>query len=604
MKKILFALLLFSCTHQEKENPHQLSDSVRHRKPIAVERKSELAKATKFKAVTLDPKTAGTANDPAMYISYNEQYGFGENPGWYGMNWSTQKIIELGKNIGSHTFRMQLYDNFKAMWGWGSLLPDYDYLNSIGAIGTTAMIGGVSAANADNPFNVPPAATWDNPAGRVFKGMYEPIWLDAAKTQINPANTYAVFVADVIKNFGSKVKFWEIRNEPDFSYHINGTGDAETEWMNRDPDPGELWNLRATVQYYIRELRISWEVIKKLSPKSYVCTGGIGTNSFLDAILRMTDNPDGGKVTAEYPLHGGAYFDVLSFHTYPEFSPDVKHWTNDDGGHQVYNRQSDAFIAGHMRKKNDLQNVLLKFGYGSTYPQKHFICTETGASRVMDNDNGGSNELQKNYMIKSHVAMIRDGQIRQTYWYQTADAATNGSHWDMFGCYYYFGDKFPPNAIATDQGIAMRTTSTLLYGKVYDSVKTKSLNLPSTVDGAAFKGDSGFIYCLWAKTVTDLSEVATASITLPEASYNTTTWNGTKGTTGKTITLTGTPIFLQPVGVTPGPVDPGPTPTPTETYTGKKGYWILESKRIYYKVYKLSNGSFQIKTGDYNWYKI
>lgn len=50
--------------------------------------------------------------------------------------------------------------------------------------------------------------------------------------------------------------------------------------------------------------------------------------------------------------------------------------------------------------------------------------------------------------------------------------------------------------------------------------------------------------------------------------------------------------------------DPIPTPIPTETYTGKKGYWVLDNKRIYYKVYKLSDGSYQIKTGDYNWYKL
>lgn len=54
-----------------------------------------------------------------------------------------------------------------------------------------------------------------------------------------------------------------------------------------------------------------------------------------------------------------------------------------------------------------------------------------------------------------------------------------------------------------------------------------------------------------------------------------------------------------PVVVTPVPE---PVPVPTETYTGRKGYWTLENKRVYYGVYKTSIG-YQIKTGDYTWYK-
>lgn len=49
-------------------------------------------------------------------------------------------------------------------------------------------------------------------------------------------------------------------------------------------------------------------------------------------------------------------------------------------------------------------------------------------------------------------------------------------------------------------------------------------------------------------------------------------------------------------------VIPIPDPIPTETYTGKKGYWVLDNKRVYYAVYKI-NGIYQIKTGDYTWYK-
>lgn len=597
-------LLIFGCDNQPKDQPHQLPDSVRHRIPVTLKQDtvdkgiSKRSLLVRRLTTALDPATVGSANDKATALIYNQPYAFGENPGWYGMNWTTQNIIDLDSKIGTKTFRMQLYDNFRAAWGWGALLPDYEHLNNIGAIGTAAMVGGVSPGNAWNPFNVAPAAAWDNPAGRAFTGMYLPIWNPDGS--INPANTYAKYFYDCVQLFGKYVLFWEIWNEPDFSYHINGSGDAESEWMLREPEPIELWNLRATVPYYNRFLRISWEVVKKLYPKSFVCTGGIGTSSFLDAILRNTDNPDAGKVAAAFPLHGGAYFDVCSFHTYPEFSSIVKHWTNDDGGHQVYARHSDALAAGHMLKKIDLENVLFKFGYnGINYPRKHFICTETGVSRVMDNDNIGGNEVQKNYKIKAHVFMIRDGTIRQNYWYQTADNAPAGSgtHWDMFGDHLYFGDKFPFEATIADQGIAQRTTSKLLYGKIYDSVKTKSLNLPTTVDGGAFKGTDGYVYVLWAKTTTDMSEVASASITLPESNYTTTLWNGASGSVGNTTILTGTPMFFQPISA---PTPPVVTDT---TYTGRKGYWIINSKAVYYKVYT-TQGKYFIKTGDYNWYKL
>lgn len=67
---------------------------------------------------------------------------------------------------------------------------------------------------------------------------------------------------------------------------------------------------------------------------------------------------------------------------------------------------------------------------------------------------------------------------------------------------------------------------------------------------------------------------------------------------GVTYTTTCTDVVLTPIP------DPIPTPVPSETYTGKKGYWIISNKRIYYKVYVYTDGSYQIKTGDYNWYKL
>jgi hypothetical protein len=471
-------------------------------------------------------------------------YAFGLNPGWYSTAWSTQRICDLGSEIGAHSFRMQLYDSYLSKYGLTSLLSDYEHLQSMGAKEIAVMVGGVSDEHKWNPFNQ--TDTWNGvtyDAGKLFKGMYEPIW--NGDGSVNPQNTYAQYLYDVVTTYGRYVTYWEVWNEPDFTYSSAGWEGATT-WFTRDPTAEELVNLRATVPYYVRLLRISWEVIKRLCPEAHVCTGGLGINGFLAALLRLTDNPVDGSVTQDYPLKGGAYFDVLSFHTYPEFSYDVKHWDNALGG-QLYNRHSDAAVAGHFRYKQRFSDLLSQAGYnGVTYPKKLFICTETGMSRVMDNDNVGSVEIQRNYLLKCHVKTLMEGTIRQTYWYQTGD--TGEDHWGQFGCYFDFSTS--PSATLSNQGKALQTLSSLLYGATYDEAKTAALHLPSTVDGGAFKRASGeVVYCLWAKTSTDLSEQAFATLTLPASKK--TAWDGSVSSVSGITELSGTPAFFEPLQALP-----------------------------------------------------
>ncbi|MGH2645750.1 MAG: PKD domain-containing protein, partial [Chitinophagaceae bacterium] len=106
----------------------------------------------------------------------------------------------------------------------------------------------------------------------------------------------------------------------------------------------------------------------------------------------------------------------------------------------------------------------------------------------------------------------------------------------------------------TEEGMAYKTTSMLLYGWQYDSTRTKELNLPDSIDGAAFRKDTQYRYVLWAKTHIDLSEAANATYTFPASlnldslySYQ---WNYSVDTTAKSkisgsnISLTGSPVFL------------------------------------------------------------
>jgi poly(3-hydroxybutyrate) depolymerase len=465
---------------------------------------------------------AATANEFSSYVPYNGIYSYGMNPGSYGSKWSGKNIYTLSsgsasagvKGVGAKSFRIPLYNEFLTTWGLTSLVSDLEYIKSLGAGEITAFVGRPHSTNVlDTVF------AGASTKSKVFKGMYEPVWLDAAQTQVNPNNTYAQYLYEVVKTYGQYVKFWEIVNEPDFTYSSGGwKGDtnppASGSWFDHDPTAEDLYNLKAPVQYYIRLLRISWEVIKKLQPDDYVCTGGIGYRSFLDAILRNTDNPLDGSVTAEYPLKGGAYFDVLSFHNYPMFA--LKEWSYATGSF-TYFRHSDAALRAYLSTKFNMDSVLGLYGYnGTTYPKKQFICTETGVSRIMNGDKWGSNEGQRNYMIKAHIASQKNG-IRQTYWFQLGDQADPNEQFSQMGLYYYFGDKTPYNATPSDQGIALKTTSDLLYGKTYDAQRTAALKLPATADGAAFRDSAGnYTYVLWAKTNTDLSETATTAYSFPQ----------------------------------------------------------------------------------------
>jgi hypothetical protein len=501
--------------------------------------------------------TPPSANSFSSYIPYAGKYSYGVNPGYYGTNWSSQNIYTLSagntslgvKGVGAKSFRIPLYDDFLTSWGLTNLLPDLNYTKGLGASELTSFVGHPHTTHQlDTTFK------GAKQKSKVFKGMYEPIWLDDAKTKINPANTYAKYLYDVVKTYGQYIKFWEIVNEPDFTYSAAGWhGDKNPplpgSWFDRDPYPSELENFQAPVQYYVRMLRISWDVIKKLSPSSYVCTGGIGYRSFLDALLRNTDNPVDGSPASAYPLKAGAYFDVLSFHTYPMYY--LKDWDNGSGSIKHF-RHSDAAIQAHLTVKNRMDSLLMLAGYnGKKYPKKQFICTETGVSRIMGGEDWGSNEGQKNYLIKAEVLSQKAG-IKQTYWFQVGDQADPNAQFDQMGLYYYFGQKKPYEVKPTNQGIALKTTSDLLYGRSYDSAKTTSLNLPSTIDGGAFKAaDGSYVYVLWAKTNTDLSENASAVYSFPQSviqtnSVNRKEWNFSDTDTSTTIAKTNVVLTASP----------------------------------------------------------
>ncbi|MFT4025047.1 MAG: hypothetical protein QM664_14825, partial [Flavihumibacter sp.] len=423
-----------------------------------------------------DTNIAPTANEKVT--PYTGQFEYGLNPGFYGNGWSDPMIIDLGRKVGANTSRLTLPSWFIDKYGINIRKSEFEYYKSLGMKELTLFI----EKPADDQLENQTYGDCGNP--KTFANLYEDIWDNGENgTPINDNNYFAAYVYRLLMNYGEYVKFWEIWNEPDFSYSSGAwkLRGQPGNWFDNNPTPCELENLRAPVFEYIRMLRIAYEVIKTYQPDARICTGGIGYESFLDVILRNTDNPDNGKVSEKYPLTGGAYFDVLSFHDYPQY--ELTKWDLSKGGF-VSKRHSDEAANQLIAHKNTMEALLYKYGYGTNYPAKYVICTETNIPRKKYGDYIGSDEAQRNYTMKSLVKAQANG-IRQLYFFstgETADYNTASSGFNLMGMYENLKRDAKGKEKMTEQGIAFKTTSGLLKGYNYDSLQTSALKLPASVD--------------------------------------------------------------------------------------------------------------------------
>ena len=202
---------------------------------------------------------------------------------------------------------------------------------------------------------------------------------------------------------------------------------------------------------------------------------------------------------------------------------------------------------------------LLTYGYdGNTFPKKEWIITESNIPRKAFGEYIGSEEAQRNFIIKTLVGLQRRA-IRQYHIFSIAERKKEneaGSEFDVMGLYKNL-DNVPKNQEqATDMGIAFKTTSTLLKNKNYDAAQTALLQLPNNIGGAAFKGaEDKHIYVLWAKTTQDRSEQASAKYTFPSSIFSGNLelrqWdfgqsNSIGAVNSANIQLTASPIFLTP----------------------------------------------------------
>lgn len=503
-------------------------------------------------------QTNFTAND--FVNPYEGFFRPGVNLGDY-ISFTEEELADLSAGnaslgvpgVGVKALRPGLFEEFVATEGYESKIATYQHFIDVGLEDNTLIVGFPSEAHQD------PEEYCEGKQSELFANLYLPIWDGGANgTPINEDNYYAFYIWKLVESYGDYVRFWEIWNEPGFDF-TGGLGwlppGAPGNWWENNPDPCD-YKLRAPIFHYVRILRISWEVIKSGNPDDYVVVSGTGFPSFLDAILRNTDNPDDGSVSPEFPLGGGAYFDVMGYHAYPHFDGSLQEWS-DDLNDFIHFRHSDAAAAGLLMTKDTFQGVLANHGYnGNDLPEKLWMITECNLPRKPVGDFIGSAEAQRNFIIKAAVICVMN-DIWQLHMYKLAEDnlyENTNMEFELMGLYQLLDNEGGYFQTPNEEGIAYKTVGDLLFEKVFDAAQTALLNLPDNIGGGAFKDAFGnYTYVLWAETETDMSENANATYSFPTAfeinnlvkrawDFGYTDLSNSINPTD--IQLTGTPIFL------------------------------------------------------------
>jgi len=499
-----------------------------------------------------------TANDSVG--QYNYPFAYGTNMGYYP-GWKDKNLADIAagnpelevKGAGVNGMRPALFEHFLEYYGYDVRIEEFEHYQSLGINYNTVFVGYPSDEHRD-----PTPYCASNPS-EVFANLYTPIWDNGENgTPVNDENYYALYLYKMVDRYKDFVKVWEIWNEPDFDFSSNAWKPKSfpESWWNEDPDPCD-YALYAPPSHYIRMLRISWEVIKTYAPESYVAVGGLGYPSFLNIILKNTDNPEDGTANADFPHYGGAYFDMLSYHSYPHIDGSLRDWNNDIGDFDYF-RHSDAAIAGLLLQKAEFEEVLTDYGYtGTNLPEKQWIITECNIPRKQVDNFIGSEQAQINFLMKALTISQREA-IHQFHIFNLGEKKTFDeaeSEYHMMGLYQKLEGTAPYQQKINKAGITYKTMSDLLGEYTFDLDRTATLRLTSKMDGAAFKSADGkYRYVLWAKTRKDRSEEALENFEFPSdweiKGINIYDWEYSETEEsqfkiGSNILLTGEPVIIE-----------------------------------------------------------
>lgn len=470
------------------------------------------------------PSGGNGSNAHDGILPFADKFGFGSNlDAKVYDNWTMEELVNLtvenpsvngSSGAGVRSVRVSLTEAEMESAGYQSQTGTFDLANSLNIKNNTVFLGGPSTAHRDAEMYCP------GEQSNLFANMYEPIWDGGANgTDFNEDNYYAAYVYQTVSMYKDRVKFWAVMDSVDYDLGLKGnlTAGSPDNWWENNPNACDLVKLKAPVQNYVRMLRITYEIVKSIDSTAYVSLGGITYESFLDVLLRNTDNPDNGLGgDSEYPYTAGAYFDVVGFEVYPHNTEAVRMTTNTG---IVNHRHSDAAVAGIVQKKTQLETILYNYGYdGNVYPAKMWMVSRTGVSRKEINNVLGGDEVQRNFLLKACVELPLQG-IVQMYIKNIGDdtdAASASQPYDLMGLYEDLNRDAPYQQTASDAAVASETMASLLGESVWDQERTNEMQLPPTVKGGAYLTPAGdYIYVLWAETDLDRSEDASAAYEFP-----------------------------------------------------------------------------------------
>jgi hypothetical protein len=533
--------------------------------------------------------------------AWNSGFDYGVNPGNYPPVYTDTALANLAHGVpgqqdgfGITALRPGLFHDVLEAEGFESRLPFFQYYQYIGLRNTVAILGFPPEKERELAYYC------NGEQSQLYRNLYEPVWDEGQNgTLINENNPFALYVWKTATLYKGLVRVYEIWNEPDFDGGQHGwkKPGMDGNWWDAPPAPCAT-ALKAPVYFYIRCLRIAYEVIKSVDPNAYVAVGGLGYPSFLDAVCRYTDNPFDGTVTEVYPNKGGAYFDCMSFHAYPHLDASMKTW---DAANQSYryNRHSDAALNAFWRTQEAFNRVLDLYGYNSQeFPEKMWICSEFNLPRKPFEDYIGSEQAQVNFVVKSFVT-AQMNQVRQLHLYSLADALPEKaavSEFDFMGMFKNLKNKAAgaasPNALA----YAVKTTHDLLENATFHPEETARLQLPENIRGGAFRlPNSQFVYVLWLESNADKDESEEADFSFPpeinlrylEQRYWHYSKTGARHTVlARQVKLSPTPSFFTQAFITNNyPKSPKVTPNPVAEGVCVLSFWVFEDSPVTIELY-------------------
>ncbi|MBN2527543.1 MAG: hypothetical protein JXR76_14205 [Deltaproteobacteria bacterium] len=475
-------------------------------------------------AADSDSATGGGDNGENLYGALGNTFRYGINGGHRNKSWGDDIQARLEARAGCTSQRISLPERHLDQWGYEIEVGDMQAYAALGMHSQVAFLTSPIRAHSTAPAS---AEDWEL-AYYIPKNLYEPV--TTASGEINPENYWGKYVYDTVKIYSQWIKVWEIWNEPDWT----DTWSFTQTWTESAPTKEQLPRFNGSIYEYIRMLRVSWEAARLADPAALIATGGIGYATFLNAILRYTDNPQDGSVTAAYPSTGGAYFDVLSFHHYPIYTP----------GH------SDDAVAGYM---NHVAELKAELGAAQKVVAG-FENSETGAPRFVVQEYPGGAAYARNYILKVMMTAQSTG-VHGIDWFTLSDSALPGASTNAYHYMGLFADVVDLNSIdeaqITETGIALATMSELLTDARADAAATAALTPVDGARGWVFVKDSGQrVLSFWG--VLPDEGASSVNVTVPAGEYEVHYWDFSKTrqtesfntATSETLAVGSTPVFL------------------------------------------------------------